>query len=511
MVRDTAPTCVEIEMDNSQDTKQKINFRLWQQIACLLVLPLVCQIFFVCMFVTSIDKLDRAGKLEAKSKQILSLCLETRSSLLQFSINHVNDLSSSAKDEAALSAHIDRSLNELKGLVSDNQQASHLVTQYINEITRVRATIGEGSASNLADSANYGVARVVVNQFVKGLRDGVLIEEQLYAIYQPVVSELQPRALEARERLMQLAMVSLVINSTLVAVLGMFFWRSTLKRLAGLMTSLDRFEEGKIDFQPIGGRDEIAELDSIFRETVTARYEAEELNKSLYAMVSHDLRSPLASVRMLMHVFLETQVDYLKDGDFVKLDRIDSEINRVVKIATTFLDLERIENGNLDLDLNWNAVSSIFSQAMIATESLSHARGITISENIIGEDICYCDSERTIQILVNLLSNAVKFSPDDSVIELVAKQDSDGSRVEVIDQGPGVPHETQSRLFQKFSQLEEEPQTKKSGAGLGLYICKMLVETHGGTIGYEAATDGGSRFWFKLPYTVDDNIEKNQN
>ena len=112
----------------------------------------------------------------------------------------------------------------------------------------------------------------------------------------------------------------------------------------------------------------------------------------------------------------------------------------------------------------------------------------------------FCDSDRTIQVLVNLLSNAIKFAPKDSVITLRSKLTTDHSfRFEVVDQGPGVPPDQINSLFAKFHQLDQPTAVKQEGSGLGLYICRMLITAQGGKVGYTSPGDRGSCFWFELP------------
>ncbi len=110
-----------------------------------------------------------------------------------------------------------------------------------------------------------------------------------------------------------------------------------------------------------------------------------------------------------------------------------------------------------------------------------------------------CDKDRIIQVLINLLANAIKFSPARSEIEIRGTIKDRFARIEVVDSGPGVPEEAVGRLFLKFSQIEQSADTRNLGTGLGLYISKLLVEAHGGQIGYSARTPTGSRFWFELP------------
>jgi signal transduction histidine kinase len=98
-----------------------------------------------------------------------------------------------------------------------------------------------------------------------------------------------------------------------------------------------------------------------------------------------------------------------------------------------------------------------------------------------------------------MLSNAIKFAPKHSAITVSATQVENQVRVEIHDKGPGIPREKQSRLFSKFSQLEQPEEIKKPGSGLGLYICKTLINVQSGSVGVDSSEDSGTCFWFSLP------------
>jgi signal transduction histidine kinase len=112
-----------------------------------------------------------------------------------------------------------------------------------------------------------------------------------------------------------------------------------------------------------------------------------------------------------------------------------------------------------------------------------------------------CDVDRIVQVLVNFLSNALKFSNKGDVVWLRAKSVQDGTRLrfEVTDQGPGIASDSQTLVFERFKQLANATVERKDGSGLGLSICKALIEAHGGTIGVDSTVDQGSTFWFELP------------
>jgi signal transduction histidine kinase len=104
-----------------------------------------------------------------------------------------------------------------------------------------------------------------------------------------------------------------------------------------------------------------------------------------------------------------------------------------------------------------------------------------------------------VQVLINLLSNAIKFSPDHGVVKVVIDNGADWVEVKVTDQGRGIPEEYKKAIFEKFRQVEIADAIEKGGTGLGLPICKLIVEKHGGSIGVLTEAGKGSTFWFRIP------------
>lgn len=109
------------------------------------------------------------------------------------------------------------------------------------------------------------------------------------------------------------------------------------------------------------------------------------------------------------------------------------------------------------------------------------------------------DGDRIVQILINLLGNAVKYSPEGGVIHVNVSDQEQLVRIEVVDQGPGIPEHEQSSIFERFKQIESVNYKRSGSSGLGLAICKALVESHGGRIGVSSEEGKGSCFWFTLP------------
>ena len=170
------------------------------------------------------------------------------------------------------------------------------------------------------------------------------------------------------------------------------------------------------------------------------------------------------------------------------------------------LDIAKMEAGRVDWNMEKTLLSDIVERGMVAVSSLFEQKGLKLSMDI--EDNLsevYCDQEKVIRVVINLLSNAVKFTPEGTVTCLCRKT-GDYIMVSVVDQGIGIAQEDQEKVFEKFKQIGDTLTDKPNGTGLGLPICKQIVEYHGGQIWVESELGKGSCFSFTLPINKETDV-----
>jgi len=237
---------------------------------------------------------------------------------------------------------------------------------------------------------------------------------------------------------------------------------------------------------------------------ISARKEAELLKQQVLTMVSHDLRSPLASVSVTLELLKEGVFGQLNDKGSSVVDKAQASISTLVNMINDLLEIERFEFGGGTLNLVRMPVRACAMQAIDMIASQAEKKGIEIE--------CHCgsfetlfDPDRIQRVFVNLLGNSLKFAPEKSEIRISAELRQDETpgnapwiEVRIQDQGPGIPIEKQALIFEKFKQSGRNDEAERSGSGLGLAICKAIVEAHGGTIGVDSTIGEGSAFWFRL-------------
>ncbi|MGH9551022.1 MAG: sensor histidine kinase, partial [Terriglobales bacterium] len=235
---------------------------------------------------------------------------------------------------------------------------------------------------------------------------------------------------------------------------------------------------------------------------VTEKKRLENMKREFMAMVSHDLRTPLASLQMIHTLLANGVYGELPDAAHKNVQQAEATTGRLIGMVSDLLEMERLDSGTLDLVCDSVEVAPIVSEACDSVRAFADQHKVALL-NSVGEEIqIYADRDRIMQVLINLISNAIKFSPEhDAAVEIQAVNGASSMNVKVavLDRGRGVPEALRAKIFERFRQVSREDKKKQAGAGLGLAICKMLVESHGGTIGVDDRQGGGSIFWFTLP------------
>jgi len=228
-------------------------------------------------------------------------------------------------------------------------------------------------------------------------------------------------------------------------------------------------------------------------EAARLEAESERLRSSLLSSVSHDLRTPLAVITGAATTLLTTTVDGAAQRDL--LAAICDESVRLTRLVSNLLDMTRLAAGAVAVRKEWQSVEAVVGAALGRVEDRLGGRALHV-ELPAALPLVPFDAVLIEQVLINLLENAAKYTPAGTPIEVRASADATTLVVEVGDRGPGVPEAERSRIFDRFYRLAGGP---RSGAGLGLTICRAIVEAHGGHIQVDGREGGGARFLFTLP------------
>ncbi|WP_440900190.1 ATP-binding protein, partial [Actinosynnema sp.] len=238
---------------------------------------------------------------------------------------------------------------------------------------------------------------------------------------------------------------------------------------------------------------------AVVLQDVTRFRRVDQLKSDMVATVSHELKTPLTSMQMAVHLLLEEAVGPLepKQVELLLAARQDSE--RLLAMVNDLLDLARIEQGRVRLDLRPARPADLVAEAVARFEARAAAAGVALAgETAPGAGPVLVDRERIEHVFDNLLGNALAHTPRGGSVRVAAGPEGDGKTVRfaVSDTGTGIPAEHLPRIFDRFYRV---PGARSGGAGLGLSIARRLAEAQGGSLHYAPRADGGSVFAFAVP------------
>lgn len=220
----------------------------------------------------------------------------------------------------------------------------------------------------------------------------------------------------------------------------------------------------------------------------------DELRSALLSAVSHDLRTPLASIRIAATGLLQPEVSRDEPGRRELLQMIDAEAARLARLVSNLLDLSRIEGGVLKPQRDWRDLQEVIARAVdhLHDRLSGHRVVVDVPADL---PLVSLDFTQIEDVLVNLLDNAVRYAPEETPIRISAVRRPDAVVVQVENAGDAIEPEVAERIFDRFYTVQRD----RRGVGLGLAICKGLVEAHGGRIWVERPGEPGARFAFSLP------------
>jgi signal transduction histidine kinase len=294
-------------------------------------------------------------------------------------------------------------------------------------------------------------------------------------------------------------------------------YRSISKPLSNLTEGTRAIAEGKFFYRLDASRkDEFSQLARDFNTMTQKLKELDELKKGFVTHVSHELKAPLASMKETIQLLLEEIPGPLTEKQKRLLTLNLQSGMRLTSMITNLLDISKTEAGAMEYELKSQDLIPLVRNAVAELEVQAQERQIQIKASLPEIPLpVECDRDRIVQVMVNLVGNAVKFSPKKASVEvsveatqnipqnlpkrwqqLVANADRGGSfgLVSVDDSGPGIPDVDKEKIFERFHQVKQGKKLAGQGAGLGLAICRIIIQAHRGAIWVEDNPGGGSRF-----------------
>jgi signal transduction histidine kinase len=304
-----------------------------------------------------------------------------------------------------------------------------------------------------------------------------------------------------------LATVLLLFAGGIGVSLGYFLSISLTDRILSLNRATKEIAQGHFDVRvQVTGQDEIAALAHMFNDMAAQleraaqqQRELDQLRRDLVTWIGHDLRTPLAAVRVIVEALADGVVE---DAATVEryLESAQHHIGSLSSLLDDLFDMAQIDAGGLRLDRQPSSMCDLISDTIEAFSALAERQGVTLEGSATPDvDPVLMDVQKIGRVLNNLLDNALRHTPEGGAVQVTTLTTLGAVQVEVCDTGEGINDEDLPHVFERFYRGEKSRSRATGGAGLGLAIAAGIVEAHGGQIGAESAVGQGTRVWFTLP------------
>ena len=337
------------------------------------------------------------------------------------------------------------------------------------------------------------------------------------------VGELEQKYLDIRARTVALYLSITLLGMVVAFLIYYFMVRSVLRRVRTLSAATERLSSGELDHRvDVRGQDEIAGLSASFNEMAEQlerqRRELEQRQQELQALsdelrminrnyvemlgfVTHELKNPLSSATMSLYTVKDGYLGDLNPSQKKSLESVARSLNYFEDMIKNYLELSRLEKGELEVSKSQVALHSEIIQPVIeGLEREMQERQMTVQDHVPDDTEVYADGNLLRVVYDNLLSNAVKYGVEGGEIHLDMQAGEDAFVFSVQnDSQKGISPEQMDKLFKKFSRLDSPEYATKKGTGLGLYICKEIIEEHGGRIWADSKAGEWVKFSFTLP------------
>jgi signal transduction histidine kinase len=290
-----------------------------------------------------------------------------------------------------------------------------------------------------------------------------------------------------------------VIAGALALAVVWFLARGMTSPLREMVDASEAMARGDFSRRvTVTSRDEIGTLARSFNQMAAELAETDRVRRDLVANVSHELRTPITALQAV----LENLVDGVEPPDPETLSTMLAQVERLGRLVQRLLDLSRLESGGVPLDRRVFEVGPMLESA--ARESRLHAGDVHVSVAVRPEDLSLdADQERLHQVVANLVENAVRHSPSNGEVIVSARAVQQSVRIEVSDEGPGIPDSEATRVFERFYRADSARSSDHGGAGLGLAIARWIVDLHDGEVHVEPRHPHGCRMVVTVPGRVD--------
>ncbi|MDD5128627.1 MAG: ATP-binding protein [Candidatus Omnitrophica bacterium] len=256
----------------------------------------------------------------------------------------------------------------------------------------------------------------------------------------------------------------------------------------------------QVNVSPIFQQDKVTGSVIVIHDITEIR-RLETMRRDFVANVSHELKTPLTSIKGFVETLLEGAAEDRENRiNFLKI--INNHVDRLSNLINDLLELSHIESKEIELLKNRFDLSSLVDEVVMGNKSQARKKGVEIKSDLPQGLEILADSGKIEQVLVNLVNNAIKYNKDKGFVRIYSEQLADTIKIVVEDSGSGIPAKDIPRIFERFYRVDKARSRELGGTGLGLSIVKHIIELHSGSVGVESVEGLGSKFWFTIPNLI---------
>ena len=303
----------------------------------------------------------------------------------------------------------------------------------------------------------------------------------------------------------ELKWIFLVISLVVIVLVGIFssimadILVGPIEKLTSLIKKMEsESTAGKV---PVNGNDEIAQLSVAFNNLTDKLSEMEEKRRLFVSNASHELKTPLSSIKLLSESVVAMEPvneEYVKEF----MVDINGEIDRLTKIIDRLLQLTKLDANKSELDKKVSDVNEMSERIVRSLLPVANDKNITLTLLTKQEVLALIDREKIWQVIYNITDNAIKYTPEGGIVNLFVFNEDDECRIEVEDNGIGIPDSEINQVFDRFYRVDKARSRESGGTGLGLSIVHDLVQLHGGRVFCESKENQGTKFTVIIPKNI---------
>ncbi len=364
-----------------------------------------------------------------------------------------------------------------------------------DDLLALRASMQKCSFDDLPLVLNHGRKRLDVDIHAC-LRAGVL---ELGEESRKQTDDKAARQMREQERL--ILHCAIAASCIIAVVVAFVFGQNLAKRLTLLGANANRMAKGEPLLAAQGGTDEVAELDRNIHYAAQLIEAAKRMRQEVMAMITHDLKTPLQSIKSYYEMLEGGMLGELNDKGKRLLGISQNSIGHMTQLIDSVLELEKLRTGKVLLKTEPVELSSLLDKCVQSVKVFADSKHVSLITEYNHEpaDTVRGDEFWLQEVFVNILSNAIKFTDENTKVTVATKTTGRKVEISVADQGPGISKEEVAMIFERFHRAETAAPV--AGSGLGLSIAKELIELHLGSISVESQVGHGSTFIVRLPVT----------